>query len=103
MGPFLEQFHNLKDGLLRLTGLSPEQLHIHLGLAIFLLAALLTKRGLGSRLPILIVVAAEVINEMLDRLLHGSWRLTNTGPDLANSLVWPLAIYLVARMRQRGR
>jgi hypothetical protein len=80
------------------TGLADNLLHIHSGLAIFVLARLITRRPYSSFIPFLCVVLAEASNEILDYLAYG-WRPTDTYFDIANTLFWPLMISLTERMK----
>jgi len=87
------------------TGLSDSILHIHAGLAVLMLARVLTGRSLGTLVPLAFAVAAELGNEALDYLTYG-WRAADTYSDLANTLFWPAAISLGVRWRplaRRGR
>ncbi len=81
------------------TGLSDTVLHIHAGMAVLMLARIVTRRSLGSLVPLSVVVAAELFNEVMDRLYYGSWRWADTLGDVANTLFWPLAICLAIRLR----
>jgi hypothetical protein len=80
------------------TGLPDSILHIHAGMAVLLVARLVTGRSLGTLIPFAFVVAAELGNEMLDYLTYG-WRAADTYSDLANTLFWPAAISLGVRWR----
>ena len=79
-------------------------LHIHLGLAIYLLSCLLLRRPLGSVLPWLVVVALELTNEASDFARYyvsdWPWTPTNTIEDVINTLFWP-TVLLVLFSRQR--
>ena len=81
------------------TQMSDEILHIHAGMAVLLLARVLTGRTLGTFVPLAFVVAAEVVNETLDSLAHGSWRWAETSRDLFNTLLWPVLLCLAIRLR----
>lgn len=81
------------------TGLPDTILHIHAGLAVLMLARVVTRRSLGSLVPLSVVVAAEAFNEIMDRLYYGSWRWTDTLGDVANTVFWPLVICLGIRLR----
>lgn len=90
------------------TGLSDTILHIHAGMAVLMLARVVTRRSLGHWLPLSVVVAAELFNEVMDRLIYGSWRWSDTLGDIANTLFWPTAIFIGIRLRpmidrRRGR
>lgn len=80
------------------TGLADNLLHIHSGLAIFVLARLITRRPYSSFIPFLCVILAEACNEILDYLAYG-WRPTDTYFDIANTLFWPLMISLAERVK----
>ena len=81
------------------TGLPHAILHIHAGMAVLLLARVASGRSLGSLVPLAAVVAAEAFNEGMDRLIHGSWRWSDTSLDIVNTLLWPTMICLAVRLR----
>jgi hypothetical protein len=81
------------------TGLPDTILHIHAGMAVLMIARLLTRRSLGSFVPWSFVVLAEAFNEVMDRLNFGSWRWEDTTSDVLNTLFWPTVICLGLRMR----
>ncbi|MDP1028675.1 hypothetical protein Q5H91_15750 [Sphingomonas sp. KR1UV-12] len=90
------------------TGLPDTILHIHAGLAVLMVARVVTRRSLGSLVPLSVVVVAELFNEVMDRLIYHSWRWPDTLGDVANTLFWPLAICVGIRLRpmidrRRGR
>lgn len=91
--------HWVGDG----TGLPDTVLHIHAGLAVLLLARLVTGRSLGTLVPLSIVAAAEAGNEILDRLHYGSWRWPDTISDVVHTLFWPTVICLAVRLRPMAR
>ena len=81
------------------TGLPDTVLHIHAGLAVLMVARLVTGRSLGTFVPLSIVAAAEAGNEILDRLHYGSWRWPDTISDVIHTLFWPTVICLAIRLR----
>lgn len=78
-------------------------LHIHLGLALFLLSSWLFRRSPGSLLPWLFVVALELANEISDFLRYyvsgWPWTATNTIEDIVNTLFWPTVLLIIFRRR----
>lgn len=66
--------------------------HTYAGLAIWMLAALLLRRSLASAAPLLVVIAAEVANEIVDRFAHGSWMWHDTLGDAAATWFWPVVL-----------
>ncbi len=51
----------------------------------------------GAWWPLLVVIVAELLNEVLDRLREGSWRVPDTIADIVNSVCWPLVLFGLAR------
>ncbi len=90
------------------TGLPDAILHIHAGLAILMMARLISRRSLGTFSPFLFVVILELGNEFMDYLNYG-WRAADTFTDLANTWFWPFVISLGVQLRpfdqrpERGR
>lgn len=81
------------------TGLADSLLHVHAGMAVLIIARIITGRSLSTPLPLLVVALAEAANEILDRLHYGSWRLEDTTSDIINTLFWPTIIFLGLRFR----
>lgn len=81
------------------TGLPDTILHIHAGMAVLLAARIVTGRSLGTLIPLSVVAAAELANEILDRLHFGSWRWDDTLSDIVNTLFWPTVICVAVRIR----
>ena len=92
---YIEFIHWIGDG----TGLPDTILHIHAGMAVLLLARLLTRKSLGSLVPLAFVVVAELGKEIMDRLHYGSWRWPDTSMDVLNTLLWPAVLSLAIRLR----
>lgn len=82
------------------TGASESLLHVHAGLAVLFLARIVTRKSLATSVPFLVVCAAELANEVMDRLSHGSWRLQDTGLDIINTLFWPFVLMVGLRFRR---
>ncbi len=77
-------------------------MHVYVGLAVFLAAAIAFRRPLSSFLPVAVVIGTAVAGEMLDmrddlRSL-GYWRWQASAHDIINTGVWPLVIWLLARL-----
>lgn len=93
------RYHALIDWIGDGTGLPDTILHIHAGMAVLLLARVVTGRSLGTLIPLGIVALAEGFNEVMDRILFGSWRWPDTTSDVINTLFWPTVICLAVRLR----
>ncbi len=92
-------YHKFIDWIGDGTGLPDTILHIHAGLAVLMIARLITRRSLGSFIPWSLVVLAEAFNEVMDRMQFGSWRWPDTTSDILNTLFWPTVICLGIRLR----
>ncbi|WP_375403027.1 hypothetical protein [uncultured Sphingomonas sp.] len=84
------------------TGLPDAILHIHAGLAVLMIARVVTGRSLATLVPFAFVALAEFGNELLDFLAYGM-RWGDTLSDIGNTLFWPLVISLGVRWRPMTR
>jgi hypothetical protein len=66
--------------------------HTYAGLLIWLLAAIFLRKPLSSQQPLMVVVALECVNEIVDRIAHGAWRWPDTLGDAAATWFWPFVI-----------
>ncbi len=96
----VELYHDAIISLGDDTGASDSLLHVHAGLAVMLLARLITRKSLATPIPFLVVCAAELFNEVMDRLATGSWRPMDTSLDVVNTLFWPLMLMIGLRVRR---
>ena len=71
-------------------------LHVHVGMVIWV-AGVVIAGDVGAIWPLLVVIAAELGNEVLDRLRAGSWRVPDTLADIVNSVFWPCVLFALAR------
>jgi hypothetical protein len=97
-------YNDLKTQLSELLGISKDALHIHLGLAIFIIAAVMFRRGFASWIPWLILLAFELFNEFMDifHIHEGVMGLDIGGSakDVVNTMIWPTVVFVVARARR---
>jgi hypothetical protein len=82
------------------TGASDALLHVHAGMVVLLAARLVTGRSLATPIPFAVVCVAELANEILDRMSHGSWLWADTSLDVINTLVWPFVLMIGLRVRR---
>jgi hypothetical protein len=80
------------------TGAPDTVLHIHAGMAILLVARLVTRRSLATLIPLSFVYLAEFMNEVADRLGHGQW-MPDTLSDVLNTVFWPTVLFVGLRLR----
>ena len=97
----------LKTSLSELLHLSKDALHIHLGLAIYLIVFLTLSRGRRLWLPWATVLAFELVNEGVDIFNHGpsTAELGGSAKDIFNTMLWPTVIlvgtYVLLRRAHR--
>ena len=92
-------YHRLIDYITVTTGMNDAILHIHAGLAIFLIAYCFSGRAYGAVPAFLIVVACELGNEAVDWLHLGWVDWPDTLSDIANTLFWPALLMVVLCFR----
>lgn len=96
-----EGYSMLKRELGETLGASADLLHLHLGLVIFVVTALLLRRRMRSVWPLAIVAAFALINEMIDYAVNEPWSATRSAVDVVNTLFWPMVLFLLARRSVR--
>ena len=86
--------------LLGATGATEPELHLHFGLALFLVGTVLTRR---PGLILLLLLILELLNEAADfvRYVRAGWPWTTSAyvGDIANTLVWPVILWVLLRLR----
>lgn len=97
----MSYFQQAKVALVQLLGLPKDALHIYVGLAVFLAAAALLRRPLGSWVPIAAVVAAALAGEAWDlietRAIGARPRYDRNWHDVWNTCFWPAMLFVLAR------
>lgn len=96
----------IKD-VVRLSGLPDPALHALLGLAIYLVAAIVLRRGLGSWLPWLITLGVQLVNEVADigrDLLDGEiFRWRGSLIDTVVTIAMPTLLLLIGKLYTASR
>lgn len=97
----MSPFQHAKIWLTELMGLPKDALHIYVGLAVFLLAALLSRRPIRSWLPFGAVILAALAGELWDAIdtFRAGQRIQwwRNWHDIWNTCFWPLVLFLLAR------
>jgi len=97
----MSPFQQAKMALVELLGLPKDALHIYVGLALFLAAAALLRRPLGSLVPISAVLAAALAGEAWDLIdTHAAGARAHwdrNWHDIWNTCFWPAILFLLAR------
>lgn len=93
----------MKDEAARLL-FEKDALHIYAGVAIQIVIAALSGRTLGNRLPWLMVLGFEGVNEALDIMRGGEpalrpWQIVSAVHDLVNTMMLPTVLLLLCRYR----
>lgn len=89
-----------KHALGETLGVSDDLLHVHLGLTIFVVTALLLRRRVRSVWPLAIVAVFACLNEIADYAITDAWPARRSALDVVNTMFWPAVLFLLA---QRGR
>jgi hypothetical protein len=75
--------------------------HINAGLAIYVVTQTMLRTRRASIMALQAVIAAELCNEVIDRLYFGSWRWDDTIKDVIVTLFWPTVLYTLSRYRRQ--
>lgn len=94
-------YKSLIDIIVERSG-SAELLHVHAGMAIYLLALMVVRQRRGGFLALQVVLAAELANETMDWLAASpKWTWSDTISDFVLTLMWPAAVTVVIAWRRR--
>jgi hypothetical protein len=100
-------WHEIKVWLEHASGLDMDALHVHAGVLLQIMLALLLRRPLRSPIPWLLVLAAILANEIYD-YRYEVWpdaerplQLAEGIKDFWNTMLLPTAILLLARFHPR--
>jgi hypothetical protein len=100
---WFQHYASLKEELIVATGATEDLLHVHIGLAIFVLTALFLKRRMRSPWPLAVVAIISLANEVVDFFTHELWNWWPNALDLANTIFWPAVLFLLARRGKHPR
>jgi len=94
-------FQAAKLELVSFLGLSKDALHVHVGLLVFVMALVISKKPLRSIAPLAVVFLAASLGEALDARDDiadlGYWRVAASAHDILNTVFWPTAFVALAR------
>ena len=92
MADLISHYEQATLWIIRLCPARDKFAHVCAGLAIWLISAVVLKKGLASRTPIVVIITLELLNEITDRIAHGSWDWHDTTGDMAATWFWPIVI-----------
>jgi hypothetical protein len=97
------QWYELKLFVQHATGWSMDALHVVVGVLLQFLVAWLMKSSISRPLPLLVVLAATLLNEWSDLALEqwpeAAMQYGESLKDVVLTLLLPLLLYLLARRR----
>lgn len=96
----ISSYHQVKDALSVSAGVTHQTLHIHAGLAIYIVAQLVIGTRRASLAALLAVCGAEFLNEGLDWLFHGELLMEDTLADILATLFWPIILFTASAFRR---
>lgn len=91
---YLQMYQDLMLRLASMAG-GDRAAHMSAGMIIWLVSARLMRWPLRDIRPLLVVIAIELLNEIVDRIYAGSWRWNDTSRDIVSTIIWPAILYLV--------
>ncbi|WCT73630.1 hypothetical protein PQ455_18800 [Sphingomonas naphthae] len=103
MDALVKAYHYAGQVIVTWTGQSDKFVHVHTGLLLWLLAALVLRKPLRSIWPFAIVALAEFVNELLDYVFYSAIDQGDTVADVVATLAWPLVLMLALNMNRRLR
>jgi hypothetical protein len=93
------RYEDSKVAFTNWAGISDPELHVHLGLSVFVATMILGRLSARSPWPLLATIMAEGINEYLGMRFTGSWNWPDTRYDIMYTLFWPIILFLAARLK----
>ena len=85
------------------SGFSMDALHVIIGVVLLLVIAFVFRSSVARPLPLLAVLALEILNEMSDfrveRWPNPGMQFGESAKDIALTMILPTLIFLVARYR----
>lgn len=93
----LTRYGEAKRALGAMTGASEDLLHIHAGLFIFVISAILLRRKMRSPVPLILVIFFAAANEVIDWISNKPAAPMEPLIDFLNTSFWPLMLFLIAR------
>lgn len=102
----IHYYSNFKDFIEAIVGLDRNVLHVHLGIALFLLFAWIFPGANRYRKAFFWLVVVEFLNEFIDVMMAVDAHRTPNWPDamadIINTLFWP-AVYCLWRHHRKRR
>ncbi|ALH82274.1 hypothetical protein [Sphingopyxis macrogoltabida] len=96
----IDFYRPLSGEIASMTGASDSLAHVHGGMAILILARIITRRSLATWGPFLFVLTAAVMKEIADRIAHGAWRMPDSVFDIINTIFWQWILMMGLRWRR---
>lgn len=97
----MSMFQTVKTQLVPMLDLAKDALHVHVGLIIFFAAAALFRWPIRGPRPLLAVLLAALAGEAWDLIdtfgSGGEPVYARNWKDIWNTMLWPTAIFLLAR------
>jgi hypothetical protein len=93
-------YHDATARIVMASGMSDKMVHMHAGMAIYLIAQLVLRTRRGSMDALSAVFVMEIANEIMDRLFFGNWRWADTAGDFLATVFWPTMVFAASRYRR---
>lgn len=94
---YADQYSAAKRALGDALQVSDDLLHVHVGLAIFVVTALLLRRRISLAWPLAAVAVLAALNEAIDYFGSTPAPPLRVATDVLNTVLWPLVLFLLVR------
>jgi hypothetical protein len=94
-----DTYASWKTAMSDATGATEDLLHVHFGVLIFVVVAVVFRRRMHSWWPVSMVWAFALTNELVDYFAM-DWQADTSALDVLNTIFWPTILFLVARRRR---
>ncbi|MCJ2188723.1 hypothetical protein [Novosphingobium beihaiensis] len=94
---FFQHYEAAVDWVVNLCPPPDKFAHTYVGLLIWVLTGIVTRRPLYMARTLLPVIGLELVNEMIDRVAHGGWMWHDTLADMAATWFWPFVLCFCLR------
>lgn len=93
-------YTSLMDQAAQWFGVPHSTMHVHAGLAVYVVAQVVVRTRRASMAALNTVIALAVLHEVLDFFGSPNWDWADTLQDIALTSMWPVAITVVGQYRR---
>lgn len=94
---YTQGYSATKHSLGEMIGVGDDLLDLHVGLAMFVITALLLRRPMRSPWPLAAVAPFALANDIVDYAEPDLWSAARSALEIDNTVFWPRVLFLLAR------